>query len=306
MGSFIVKRLLLTIPVILGVSIAAFMMSHLVPGDPVSMMLGETATAEDTARLREELGFNDPIAVQYFRYISGAVQGDLGTSIRSGQPVMNEILERFPSTLQLTLVAIVLAAGIGIPLGVIAAVRGAGWSDTTIMGFAMLGISMPTFWSGILLILLFSLKLGWFPVTGSGPMALVLPSIALAAPSAAVLARMTRSSVLEVAQLDYVQTARAKGLVERMVVYSHVLRNAMIPVLTIIGLQFGGLLSGSVIVESVFTRPGLGRYTITAIQSRDFPQIQGIVIFVAFIYVFVNLAIDIFYSVIDPRIRISQ
>lgn len=306
MGKFIFKRLLLTIPVILGVSIAAFLMSHLVPGDPVRVMLGETATAEDAARLREELGFNDPLVVQYFRYITNAVQGDLGTSIRSGQPVMGEILERFPSTLQLTLAAVVIAASIGIPLGVIAAVRGAGWSDTLVMGFAMLGISMPTFWSGILLILLFSLQLGWFPVAGTGLSALVLPAVTLAAPSAAVLARITRSSVLEVAQLDYVQTARSKGLLERMVVYSHVLRNAMIPVLTIIGLQFGGLLSGSVIVESVFTRPGLGRYTITAIQARDFPQIQGIVIFVAVIYVFVNLAIDIFYSVIDPRIRISQ
>lgn len=306
MGSFILRRLLLTIPVILGVSIAAFLMSHLVPGDPVQVMLGESATAEDAERLREELGFNDPLVVQYVRYITNAVQGDLGNSIRSGQPVMDEILERFPSTLQLTLVAVVIAASVGIPLGVIAAVRGAGWSDTAVMGFAMLGISMPTFWSGILLILLFSLQLGWFPVAGTGPMALVLPSIALAAPSAAVLARMTRSSVLEVAQLDYVQTARAKGLRERIVVYSHVLRNAMIPVLTIIGLQFGGLLSGSVIVESVFTRPGLGRYAITAIQSRDFPQIQGIVIVVAVIYVFVNLAIDILYSVLDPRIRISQ
>lgn len=306
MGAFILRRLLLTIPVILGVSIAAFLMSHLVPGDPVSVMLGETATAEDAARLREELGFNDPLIVQYLRYISNAVQGDLGNSIRSGQPVMNEILERFPSTLQLTLVAVVVAASIGIPLGTIAAVRGAGWVDTLVMGFAMIGISMPTFWSGILLILLFSLTLGWFPVTGSGLSALVLPSIALGAPSAAVLARITRSSVLEVSQLDFVQTARAKGLREHMVIYSHVLRNAMIPVLTIIGLQFGGLLSGSVIVESVFTRPGLGRYAVTAIQSRDFPQIQGIVIFVAFVYVFVNLAIDILYSVIDPRIRISQ
>lgn len=306
MGAFILRRLLLTVPVILGVSIAAFLMSHLVPGDPVSVMLGETATAEDAARLREELGFNDPLVVQYLRYVGNAVQGDLGTSIRSGQPVMNEILERFPSTLQLTLVAVVVAATVGIPLGTIAAVRGAGWMDTLVMGFAMIGISMPTFWSGILLILLFSLTLGWFPVTGSGLSALVLPAIALGAPSAAVLARMTRSSVLEVSQLDFVQTARAKGLRERMVVYSHVLRNAMIPVLTIIGLQFGGLLSGSVIVESVFTRPGLGRYAVTAIQSRDFPQIQGIVIFVAFIYVFVNLAIDILYSIIDPRIRISQ
>src|SRR5690606_39031851 len=299
MVPFILRRVLLVIPVMLGVSIAAFLMSHLVPGDPVSVMLGETATAEDRERLREELGFNDPLIVQYGRYIGGVLQGDLGTSIRSGQPVLDEIVERLPSTATLTLSAVVVAAVVGVTLGVVAAVRGGGWVDALIMGFAMLGISVPTFWSGILLILLFGLVLGWCPIAGEGPMALVLPTVTLAAPSAAVLARITRSSVLEVIGLDFIQSARSKGLSENMVILRHVLRNALIPVITIIGLQFGGLMSGSVIVESVFTRPGLGRYTVTAIQSRDFPQIQGIVLVVAAIYVFVNLAVDRFYAVID-------
>jgi ABC-type dipeptide/oligopeptide/nickel transport system permease component len=303
MGSFILKRVLLVVPVMIGVSIAAFLMSHLVPGDPVSVMLGETATAEDVERLREELGFNDPIVVQYLRYIGGVFKGDLGTSIRSGQPVLTEIVDRLPSTAALTLSAVVLAAVVGITLGVVAAVRGGGWADSLIMGFAMLGISMPTFWSGILLILFFGLMLGWFPIAGEGPMALVLPTVTLAAPASAVLARITRSSVLEVIGLDFIQSARSKGLAERIVITRHVLRNALIPIITILGLQFGGLMSGSVIVESVFTRPGLGRYTITAIQSRDFPQIQGIVLVVAAIYVFVNLAVDLLYAVIDPRIR---
>ncbi|HWV23595.1 MAG TPA: ABC transporter permease, partial [Thermomicrobiales bacterium] len=192
MGSFILRRIVLVIPVMLGVSIAAFLMSHLVPGDPVSVMLGERATAEDVARLREELGFNDPLIVQYTRYIGGVVQGDLGRSIRSGQPVLDEILERLPSTAALTLSAVVIAAVVGIFLGVIAAMSGGGWADSLIMGFAMLGISMPTFWSGILLILFFGLYLGWFPIAGQGPMALVLPTVTLAAPASAVLARITR------------------------------------------------------------------------------------------------------------------
>jgi ABC-type dipeptide/oligopeptide/nickel transport system permease component len=216
---------------------------------------------------------------------------------------LTEIVDRLPSTAALTLSAVVLAAVVGITLGVVAAVRGGGWADSLIMAFAMLGISMPTFWSGILLILFFGLMLGWFPIAGEGPMALVLPTVTLAAPAAAVLARITRSSVLEVIGLDFIQSARSKGLAERIVIMRHVLRNALIPIITILGLQFGGLMSGSVIVESVFTRPGLGRYTITAIQSRDFPQIQGIVLVIAAIYVFVNLAVDLLYAVIDPRIR---
>lgn len=303
MSGYILKRLVLVIPVLFGVSIVAFLMSHLVPGDPVVVMLGERATAEDADRLREELGFNDPLHVQYLRYVGGVVQGDLGTSIRSGQPVLDEIVERFPSTLTLTFSAVVVATVVGITLGVAASVARSSWVDSAIMGVVLLGISVPTFWSGILMILLFGLYLEWLPIVGTGPVSLVMPTIVLAAPAAAVLARITRSTMLEVLGVDFVRSARAKGLRERVVVVRHVLPNALIPVITIIGLQFGGLLSGSVIVESVFTRPGLGRYTITAIQSRDFPQIQGIVLVVAAIYVIVNLGVDLLYAVFDPRIR---
>ena len=303
MSGYILKRLVLVIPVLFGVSIVAFLMSHLVPGDPVVVMLGERATAEDADRLREELGFNDPLHVQYLRYVGGVVQGDLGTSIRSGQPVLDEIVERFPSTLTLTFSAVVVATVVGITLGVAASVARSSWVDSAIMGVVLLGISVPTFWSGILMILLFGLYLEWLPIVGTGPVSLVMPTIVLAAPAAAVLARITRSTMLEVLGVDFVRSARAKGLHERVVVVRHVLPNALIPVITIIGLQFGGLLSGSVIVESVFTRPGLGRYTITAIQSRDFPQIQGIVLVVAAIYVIVNLGVDLLYAVFDPRIR---
>ena len=303
MASYALQRILLVIPVLIGVSIAAFMMSHLVPGDPVRVMLGEQATAEQVAQLREQLGLNDPLVVQYLRYVSDAVRGDLGTSIRSGQPVIDEILDYLPSTLTLTITAVLTAAAFGITLGVLAAISKRPGVDAGIMGFALIGISMPTFWSGILMILLFGLKLDWLPIAGDGWRALILPTITLAAPAAAVLARMTRSSMLEVLSQDFVRTARAKGLRDRIVVIRHVLRNALVPIITIIGLQFGALLGGAVIVESVFSRPGLGRYTVTAIQQRDFPQIQGTVLFAAACYVFVNLAIDLFYAVIDPRIR---
>ncbi|HKG25891.1 MAG TPA: ABC transporter permease [Thermomicrobiales bacterium] len=302
MTAYVLRRVLQVVPVLIGVSILAFLMSHLVPGDPVSVMLGQHGTAEEAERLREELGLNDPIYVQYGRFVWHAVQGDLGRSIRSGQPVLTEIRERFGTTLTLTIVSVGVAVVVGMSLGVAAATSGK-MGDAAIMAFALLGISMPYFWSGILLILLFGLKLGWLPVAGSGPKALVLPAITLAAPAAAVLARMTRSTMLEVLNQDFVRTARAKGLREQIVVVRHVLKNALIPVVTIIGLQFGGLLSGSVIVESVFSRPGLGRYTVTAIEARDFPQIQGIVLVTAAIYVFVNLAVDLLYAVLDPRIR---
>jgi ABC-type dipeptide/oligopeptide/nickel transport system permease component len=294
---------LLVIPVLIGVSIVAFMMSHLVPGDPVSVMLGQNATQEDYDRLQHQLGLDDPLYVQYWRYVSNAVQGDFGRSIRSDQPVLSEIWSRFPSTLELTVCAIVTAALVGMSLGVLAAVSKRGSVDAGIMTFALVGISMPTFWSGILMILLFGLKLGWLPIAGSGWKSLIMPTITLAAPAAAVLARMTRSSMLEVLGQDFVRTARAKGLRDRFVVIRHVLRNALVPVITIVGIQFGALLGGAVIVESVFSRPGLGRYTVTAIEQRDFPQIQGIVLFAAAIYVFVNLAVDLMYAVIDPRIR---
>lgn len=300
---YALQRIFLVIPVLFGVSIVAFMISHLVPGDPVRVMLGTNATQEDYDRLREQLGLNDPLYQQYWRYVSHAVQGDFGRSIRSDQPVLSEIWSRFPSTLELTVCAVVSAAIVGMGLGTLAAVSKRGSVDAGIMTFALVGISVPSFWSGILMILLFGLKLGWLPIAGSGWKSLIMPTITLAAPAAAVLARMTRSSMLEVLGQDFVRTARAKGLRDRMVVIRHVLRNALVPVITIVGIQFGALLGGAVIVESVFSRPGLGRYTVTAIEQRDFPQIQGIVLFAAAIYVFVNLAVDLTYAVIDPRIR---
>jgi ABC-type dipeptide/oligopeptide/nickel transport system permease component len=303
MTRYLLRRVLLVVPVLFGVTVLAFLMVHLVPGDPVSVMLGQSGTAEDAARLREELGLNDPLVVQYGRYMSHVLRGDLGDSIRSGQPVLREIRERFGSTLALTLCAVATAVVVGVVLGVAAAASGRADIDAGIMAFALLGISMPAFWSGILLILLFGLRLGWLPIAGGGPKALILPTVTLAAPAAAVLARMTRSTMLEVLNQDFVRTARAKGLREQIIVGRHVLKNALIPVVTIVGLQFGGLLAGAVIVESVFSRPGLGRYTVTAIQARDFPQVQGIVLVTAAIYVFVNLAVDLLYAVIDPRIH---
>lgn len=303
MTIYVLRRIALVIPVLIGVSIVTFLMSHLVPGDPVSVMLGTSATAESRAELRQQLGLDDPLYVQYGRYVSRAVRGDFGTSIRSGQPVLTEIRQRIGSTVQLTLSAMALAIVVGVGLGIAAAWSRSRIAQAGIMSFALLGISMPSFWSGILLILLFGLKLRWFPIAGSGPKALVLPAITLAAPAAAVLARITRSTMLEVLNQDFVRTARAKGLAERVVIVRHALRNALIPVLTIIGLQFGGLLTGAVIVESVFSRPGLGRYAVTAISSRDFPQIQGIVLLAAVVYVFVNLFVDLLYAVLDPRIR---
>jgi ABC-type dipeptide/oligopeptide/nickel transport system permease component len=301
---YILRRLVQVIPVLFGVSLLAFSMSHLVPGDPVVVMLGERATGEDVERLREELGLNRPIYVQYLDYVASAVQGDLGRSIRSGQPVMREILDRLPSTIELTISATVVAIAVGVTAGAVSAATSSRALDFLIMTLVLIGISTPTFFSGLLLILFFALYLDWLPVAGDGGLqSLILPTIALAAPAAAVLARLTRSGLLEELQKDYVRTAYAKGLRERTVLWAHVLKNVMIPVVTIIGLQFGGLMAGAVIVESVFARPGLGRYVVTAISARDFPQIQGIVLVVAMIYVLTNLLVDVLYAFIDPRIK---
>ena len=305
MAQFLAKRLVSALIVAFGVSLLAFSMSHLTPGDPVSIMLGERASAESIARLTQQLGLDQPLPVQYWNFLTRALRGDLGTSIRSGQPVLGEIAMRFCPTLELTLAAMVVAAALGIGLGVLAAVSRAPWLESTIMTFALLGISVPTFWSGLLFITFFALTLNWFPVTGSGGFAgLVLPAVTLALPAAAVLARMTRSSLLEVLSQDFIRTARSKGLVEHTVIFKHALRNAFIPILTIMGLQFGGLLAGSVIVESVFARPGLGRFAVGAILARDFPQIQGIVLLAGLSYVLINMIVDFLYGVLDPRIQV--
>jgi len=304
MTVFLLRRLFLLVPTLVGVSLATFLMLHLTPGDPVAIMLGEFASGPAVARLRTELGLDQPLPLQYVKFVERAARGDLGTSIRSRRPVTDEIADRFPATVGLTLAAMVLAVGIGVPVGVVAATTRHPVVDSAAMGFALLGLSMPTFWSGLLLILLFALRLGLFPITeAAGLRALVLPAATLAAPASAVLARITRSSMLEVLRQEYVRTARSKGLAERLVVYRHALRNALIPVLTIVGLQFGGLLAGAVIVESVFSRPGLGRLAVNAILARDFPVVQGIVLVVAVMYVFVNMTVDVAYGLLDPRIR---
>jgi peptide/nickel transport system permease protein len=302
---YLVSRLVQTIPVLLGVAILTFSMIHLTPGDPVAIMLGERgATAADAERLREELGLNKPLPVQFFNYIGNAMRGDLGNSIRSGRPVSVEIADHLPSTVQLTIAAELLAIILGVTLGIIAAIVRKPWLETAVMVLALLGLSMPTFWSGLLLILIFALWLAWLPITSTGTLeGLVLPAITLALPAMAVLARMTRSSLLEELQKDYVRTARSKGLIERVVIIRHMLKNAFIPIMTIIGLQFGGLLAGAVIVETVFARPGLGRFTVSAILARDFPQVQGTVFLIAMVYVLVNLLIDLTYALLDPRIR---
>lgn len=303
MIQFFLQRLFAAVPVVIGVTVLAFSMSHLTPGDPVSIMLGERATAEDVARLRAQLGLDEPLPVQYGRFISHAVRGDLGTSIRSGQPVLREIADRLGPTGALTGAAMLLAIVIGVTLGTLAAVARSPVTEAIIMVFALLGISMPTFWSGLLFIMLFALTLNWLPVTGTGLSGLILPAVTLALPAAAVLARITRSSLLEVLNQDYIRTARSKGVRPARVTVKHALRNAFIPVLTIIGLQFGGLMAGSVIVESVFARPGIGRFAVNSILARDFPQIQGIVLLAGLLYVVINMLVDLLYGVFDPRIQ---
>lgn len=294
-------------PVLLVVSVLVFLMSHLTPGDPATIMLGENASAADVARLRHELGLDRPLAVQYGRYLAGVLRGDLGRSIRSGRPVALEIWDRFPPTLQLTLGAMAIAAASGVLLGALAAAGRSGAADTIVMSTSLVGISMPSFWLGLLLILLFGLMLRWFPIAGGDDWrALVLPAVTLGAQAAAVIARLTRASLLDVLPSEFVRTARAKGLAAVRVLFRHALRNALIPVVTVMGLQFGALLGGAVIVESVFARSGLGRFAVAAVQSRDFPVIQGIVLFAAAVYALVNLSVDVAYLALDPRITYDR
>lgn len=300
---FVLQRSAGAIIVIFAISLLTFAMIHLVPGDPVTVMLGEQATAQRVTLLRHQLGLDQPLYVQYATFVSHSFQGDFGRSIRSDQPVMQEILRQLPSTLWLALAAMAVAAPAGIVLGTVAAVTRRRWVEFLSVTIPLIGLSMPTFWSGILLILLFGLQLQWLPVVGNaGLLSLIMPAVALALPAAAVIARMTRSTLKEVLTQDYVRTARAKGVRERTVTIRHALRNALIPTVTIIGLQFGGLIGGAVIVESVFARPGLGRLAVNAILTRDFPMVQAVVLFGAVGYVVINLLVDLLYGVLDPRI----
>src|SRR5260370_28064705 len=278
-------------------------MSHLGPGDPVAIMVGGGATAADMARLRAQLGLDRPLYIQYAEFVGRAGEGELGTSIRTGRPLIQEIVDQFPSTLALTLAAIVIAAVAGILAGTLSATSSQQVIGGAVMVLVLLGISTPTFFSGLLLIIVFSLYLNWLPVaTGTGLAPLVLPSIALAAPAAAVLARITRSSMLEELRKDYVRTAYAKGLRLEGVVVRHVWKNALIPIVTLLGLLFAGLMAGAVIVESVFARPGLGRYTVNAINARDFPQIQGTGLGAAVANLLGNLLVDVPYAPLRPPI----
>ena len=306
---YALQRFLLAIPVLLGVSALTFLMLHLVPGDPVAaMFIGQGgAKAEQIEAVREQLGLNDPLPVQYVRYMGNVLQGDLGRSIRTNEPVAEMIRRNFPQTLQLTMASMGVAIVLGVTLGVIAAIQRGRIVDNVVMLIALAGVSMPSFWLGLLLISVFSIWLGWFPIIGgSGWRSLALPAMALGFAAAAIIARMVRSSLLEVLGENYVVTARAKGLTEQRVIVRHALRNAAIPVITIVGLQFGGLLAGAVIVEQVFTRQGLGRMLVSALQSRDFPVAQGGVLFVAVVYVLVNLLVDLLYGVVDPRISVDR
>jgi peptide/nickel transport system permease protein/oligopeptide transport system permease protein len=305
--TWVARRVLAVVPVLFGVTLAVFSMLFLVPGDPVKMMLAEFVTTPDQiAQMRAQLHLDEPIVQQYGRFVANALRGDLGTSIRSRRPVTTEIGENLASTAQLALAAMLVAVAIGVPLGLIAALFRSSWLDVASMGAALLGVSMPSFWLGLLLIFAFSLHLAWFPATGGGSLRhLVLPAVTLGMIAAAIIARLTRSSMLEVLGQDYVRTARAKGLGGFSVVVRHALKNALIPIITIFGLQFGNLLAGAVIVETVFSRPGLGRLIVGGILNKDFPLVQGVVLFVATTYVLINLLVDVAYAYADPRIRLG-
>jgi ABC-type dipeptide/oligopeptide/nickel transport system permease component len=300
---FLARRLLLAIPTLAGVLVVAFLLLHVAPGDPVTAMVGERADAETIARLRQELRLDEPLPVRFAQYAGGIVRGDLGRSYITDRPIMSDIAERFPKTLQLAAAAMLFASLLGITLGVLSARKPGGWTDRVALGTAYLGVSYPVYWVALLLILLFAVQLQWLPPSGYGGWKfLILPALALGMRSVAFLARVTRSAMLDALSADYVRTARAKGASEWAVVGRHALRNAMIPVITVFGLDFGSYLTGSILTETVFSWPGIGRYVVNAIARRDLPAIQGTVLFLSFVFVFVNLLADVAYAKADPRI----
>ncbi|WP_297404691.1 nickel ABC transporter permease [uncultured Cetobacterium sp.] len=304
MHKYVMKRILLLIPVLLGVSFLVFTIMSFTPGDPAQLILGESAPAEAVAQLRLEMGLNDPFIMQYFRFVKNAIVGDFGHSYTTGREVFGEIFSRFPNTLILAVLGIIIAVCIGIPLGIISATRQYTFIDSISMIGALLGVSMPVFWLGLMLILTFSVNLRWLPSGGfDGLASLILPSITLGVGSAAIITRMTRSSMLEVVRQDYIRTARAKGVAEKVVINKHALKNALIPVITVIGLQFGGLLGGAVLTESVYSWPGVGRMMVDAIRQKDTPTVLAAVVFLAVTFSIVNLAVDILYAYVDPRIK---
>lgn len=304
MHKYILRRLLLLIPVILGVTFIVFTIMYFTPGDPAQLILGESAQPEAIEALREEMGLNDSFIEQYFRFVTNAVKGDFGRSYTTKRVVFDEILTRFPTTLKLTVVGVALAVIIGIPVGIISATRQYSLMDSVSMIAALLGVSMPNFWLGLMLILVFSVGLGVLPSSGlSDWKSMILPAITLGTSAAAIVTRMTRSSMLEVIRQDYIRTARAKGVAEKKVINKHALKNALIPVITVIGLQFGYLLGGAVLTESVFSISGIGRLLVEAIRQKDTPTVLGTVVFMATTFSIVNLFVDILYAYVDPRIK---
>ena len=303
---YVIRRLLLAVPVLLGVATLVFSLIHLVPGDPAQAMLGDGAAPQDVAELRKSLGLDQPLLTQYVTFLRQALTGDLGTSFRTGQPVTTMIAERVPATAELAIAAMVVAIFLAIPLGVVAAV----WKGTAIdygaMTFALAGVSIPNFWLGPLLAIVFAVELGWLPVSGRGTIAhLVLPAVSLGLALAAILARMTRASLLDELNELYVRAARARGVSRAAAVTAHALRNSFVPLLTIIALQFGAVLTGAVITETIFAWPGIGRLLIQSIGFRDYPMVQGCILLIAVTYVSVNLLTDLMYGVLDPRIRLE-
>lgn len=310
MTAYIIRRLRTLIPTLLGVSLLVFSITRLTPGDPVRQIVGPDAPQQRVDEVRRQLGLDQPILVQYWKFLTGAVRGDLGRSLLTRQPVVKELQDRLPVTLKIATISVIIAVVIGIPLGVISAARKYSAVDTLATLFAIGGVSMPLFWFAIMAILLFSIRLQWLPVGGlhgpiwtfEGMKAYVLPCITLALTPIALIARLTRSSMLEVLDREYVTVARAKGLEERRVIIRHALRNALLPVVTFVGLQYGFLLGGAVVTETIFALPGVGRLAITAINQRDYPVIQGVVLMVAVIFTMINLIVDVLYAWLDPRI----
>jgi peptide/nickel transport system permease protein len=301
---YLIRRVLAAIITLLGVSLIVFMLLHLLPGDPARLIAGLNSPEEEVIRLRVQLGLDQPMAVQYWRFLTHLLQGDLGNSIRSSAPVLNEILARMPWTILLALISTAIATLIGIPAGVLAARWRNSLPDYVVSLVTLFGISMPVYWLGLVLIILFAVQLHWLPAGGNeGATSVILPAITLAAYSIALIARMTRSSMLEVLGQDYLRTARAKGLREQAVIFHHALKNAFIPVITVIGLQLGMLLSGSVLTETVFGWPGIGLLLVDSIFARDYPVVQGVVMIFAVIFTLLNILVDILYAYLDPRIH---
>ena len=304
MTVYAIRRLLTAVPSLLGVALIVFLVVRLAPGDPALLLAGEFADQETIRVIRERFGLDRTYLEQFLLFITNLAQGELGESARTRRPVTSELVTFFPNTLELTVAAMAVALLIGIPAGVLSSVRPNSLADFIATLGALIGVSMPVFWFGLLAILIFSVQFGWFPVAGRGTFNhLVLPAISLGLGGTAILARMTRSSMLEVLNQDYIRTARAKGVIGRAVVYKHALRNAMIPVITVVGLQFGSLMAGAVLTETVFSWPGIGQLMVQSILARDYPVVQGTVLLIATTFILINLAVDLFYGALDPRIR---